>query len=76
MAFTISFISIVFLKSIIYENCITDDTADCRYWEFSIVGTSSSTIDRCGSQPKNLYMGPYGEKTKVSKTFTNLQPNK
>ncbi|CAD8095513.1 unnamed protein product [Paramecium primaurelia] len=76
MAFTISFIRIVFLKSILYQNCITDNTADCRYWEFSIEGMSSSTIDRCSSQPKNLYMGPYGEKTKVSKTFTNLQPNK
>ncbi|CAD8117272.1 unnamed protein product [Paramecium primaurelia] len=71
----ISFLKILFLKSIIYENCLTDDVADCRYTDFQIVGTNDATLDRCGSQPKNLFMGPYGFKTQVTKTFTNVPPN-
>ncbi|CAD8198196.1 unnamed protein product [Paramecium pentaurelia] len=76
MAFVISFLKILFLKSIIYENCITDNTADCRYTDFSIAGMSGSTLDRCGSQAKNLFMGPYAQLTRVTKTFINIPPNK
>ncbi|CAD8169673.1 unnamed protein product [Paramecium pentaurelia] len=76
MSHIISFVKILFLRSIIYENCITDNVADCRYTDFQIVGISGSTLDRCGSQPRNLLMGPYGFSTIVSKTFTNVPPNK
>ncbi|CAD8145675.1 unnamed protein product [Paramecium pentaurelia] len=76
MAHVISFLKILFLKSIIYENCITDDAADCRYTDFSIVGTSNATLERCGSETKNLFMGPYGFQTRVTKTFSNVPPNK
>ncbi|CAD8201932.1 unnamed protein product [Paramecium octaurelia] len=71
----ISFLKILFLKSIIYENCLTDNVADCRYTDFQIVGLSSSTLDRCGNQVKNLLMGPYGYQTTVTKTLTNVPPN-
>ncbi|CAD8205820.1 unnamed protein product [Paramecium pentaurelia] len=76
MAHVISFLKILFLKSIIYENCITDNMADCRYTDFSIVGINSATLERCGSQPQNLFMGPFGFQTSVTKAFTNIPPNK
>ncbi|CAD8156943.1 unnamed protein product [Paramecium octaurelia] len=76
MALQISFLKILFLKSVIYENCITDYAADCRYTDFTIAGTSSATLEMCGSESKSLFMGPYGQKTTVSKTFTNIPPNK
>lgn len=56
----ISFLKIIFLRSIAYENCVTDNVSDCRYTDFSIVGTTGATVGRCGSNLKNLYMGPYG----------------
>lgn len=34
MAHLISFVKILFLQSIIYENCLTDNAADCRYTDF------------------------------------------
>ncbi|CAD8166280.1 unnamed protein product [Paramecium pentaurelia] len=75
MSHMISFLKILFFKSVIYENCLTDNTADCRYTDFQIFGTSNATLERCGSQPKNLLMGPYGFQTVVIKTFTNVPPN-
>ncbi|CAD8098262.1 unnamed protein product [Paramecium sonneborni] len=70
-----SFVKIFFLNSIVYQNCITDDEQDCKYTDFSVVGSSGSTLARCGSGPKSLYMGPYGLKTSVTLTITNFPPN-
>ncbi|CAD8214879.1 unnamed protein product [Paramecium octaurelia] len=76
MALLISFLKILFLKSIAYENCMTDDAADCRFTDFQIAGTIGGTLGRCGSDPKNLYLGPFGQRTTLTKTFTNIPPNK
>lgn len=70
----ISFLKVVFLNSIIYQNCVTDN--DCRYWEFYVVGTNLGPINWCGSGSKSLYMGPYGLKTSIYKTVSNVAPNK
>ncbi|CAD8207686.1 unnamed protein product [Paramecium octaurelia] len=75
MAPLISFLKIIFLKSIIYENCLTDNVEDCIYTDFTVVGLTNGTLDRCGSDPHNLYIGPYGYQSQVSKTFTNVPPN-
>ncbi|CAD8153010.1 unnamed protein product [Paramecium pentaurelia] len=74
MGHLISFFKILFLRSIVYQTCVTDNQGDCRYQDFSNFG-SSSTLARCGLNPKNLFMGPYGQKTKVIKTM-NIHPNK
>ncbi|CAD8071110.1 unnamed protein product [Paramecium sonneborni] len=74
MAPLITFLKVLFLNTILYENCRTDQIQDCRYTDFLITGATSSTIDRCGSGSQSLYLGPYGFKTTVTKTFTNLTP--
>ncbi|CAD8189188.1 unnamed protein product [Paramecium pentaurelia] len=71
----ISFLKIIFLNSIIYQNCLTNIEEDCKYTDFSIVGTSNATTDRCGSDDYNLYMGAYGFQSTVSKTFPRIPPN-
>ncbi|CAD8122018.1 unnamed protein product [Paramecium sonneborni] len=75
VASQISFLKILFLRSIIYENCLTDNIQDCRYTDFTINGVSNATLERCGTNPKNLLMGPYGFQTTITKTFTNIPPN-
>ncbi|CAD8117184.1 unnamed protein product [Paramecium sonneborni] len=75
MVLQISVLKILFLKSIIYENCLTDTITDCKYNDFTITGISNATLESCGSSPKNLMIGPYGFQTTVTKTFTNIPPN-
>ncbi|CAD8187995.1 unnamed protein product [Paramecium pentaurelia] len=75
MAPMISFLKIIFLNSIFYQNCHTNLESDCRYQEFNVQGITTSTVVKCGSDSKNIYMGPFGEGSIVTKTFSNIPPN-
>ncbi|CAD8204172.1 unnamed protein product [Paramecium octaurelia] len=76
MKHSISFLKILFLRSVLYQNCITDNENDCIYSDFQIAGTIESNTGTCGSSYNNVFMGPFGLKTLVTYNIPYLLPNK
>ncbi|CAD8159430.1 unnamed protein product [Paramecium octaurelia] len=76
MKHSISFLKILFLRSVLYQNCMTDNENDCIYSDFQIVGTIKSNTGTCGSGSKNVFMGPFGLQTLVTYHIPYLIPNK
>ncbi|CAK61160.1 unnamed protein product (macronuclear) [Paramecium tetraurelia] len=76
MKHSISFLKILFLRSILYQNCITDKENDCKSQDFQIAGTIESNTGICGSGSRKTFIGPFGNKTLVTYDLPYLIPNK
>ncbi|CAK70480.1 unnamed protein product (macronuclear) [Paramecium tetraurelia] len=76
MKHSISFLKILFLRSILYQNCITDKEDDCKSSDFQIAGTMESNTGICGSGSNKTFIGPFGKKTLVTYNVPYLLANK